>query len=91
MGTEIELNVILAYVFGLVLLYLLGWVFIISTKLLIKLIINSVLGAIFLIIFNLTAGTFFDFSIGVNPVNALIVGFLGIPGMLLLIVLKLIL
>ncbi len=91
MGIGIELNVILAYVFGLVLLYLLGWVFIISTKLLIKLIINSVLGVIFLIVFNLIAGTFFDFSIGVNPLSALTVGFLGVPGMLLLIVLKLIL
>lgn len=91
MGTGIELNVILAYVLGLVLLYFLGWLFIISTKLLIKLIINSVIGGICLILFNLVAGTFFKFSIGINPISALIVGFLGVPGLLLLIALKLIL
>lgn len=91
MGIGIELNVILAYAFGLVLLYFLGWLFIISTKLLIRLIINSVIGGICLIVFNLVAGAFFQFSIGVNPISALIVGFLGIPGVLLLILLKFIL
>ncbi|WP_202709457.1 pro-sigmaK processing inhibitor BofA family protein [Sporosalibacterium faouarense] len=86
----IELSVILAYVFGLILLYFIGWILIVPIKIIGKLIINGILGGIALIIVNFIGG-FLNFSIGINPINAVIVGFLGIPGLILLIVLQIIL
>lgn len=90
MGIGIELSVILAYVFGLVLLYFIGWILIIPIKFIAKLIINGIIGGVLLVILNLFGGLI-GFSIGINPINALVVGFLGVPGLILLIVLKLIL
>ena len=49
-------------------------------------IINSIIGGLLLLLLNM-----FNFDIGVNPWNALVIGIFGIPGLILLIVLKLIL
>ncbi|WP_066503935.1 pro-sigmaK processing inhibitor BofA family protein [Abyssisolibacter fermentans] len=87
MGLGIELNVILAYAFGLILLYLIGWILIIPLKYIFKLIINGLIGGVVLLALNF-AGKFIGFSIGINPITALIVGFLGIPGVILLLLLN---
>ena len=56
-------------------------------KLITKLIINSALGALLIFIINLV-GTSFNFHIGLNVINSIIVGILGIPGAVLLILIK---
>lgn len=56
-------------------------------KLITKLIINSALGALLIFIINLV-GTSFNFHIGLNVINSVIVGILGIPGAVLLILIK---
>ena len=53
-------------------------------------IFNGVLGGVFLILFNLV-GAQFNFTIPLNVISALIVGVLGIPGVLLLIITRYIL
>jgi len=58
-------------------------------KIVLKLIYNAVLGAIALIVINLIGGIF-SFHIAFNIVSAFVAGVLGIPGVTLLIVLKLI-
>mgnify|MGYP003016425377 CR=1 FL=1 len=83
-------SVILAYAFGLVLLYLIGMLLVIPIKIIGKLIINGILGGIILFVVNLVGGIF-GLSIVINPLNALIVGFLGIPGIILLLILQVIL
>jgi len=90
MGLGIELNVILAFAFGLILLYLLGWLLIIPVKYLFKLIVNGIIGGVLLLIVNFI-GRFIGIYVGINPVTALIAGFLGVPGVILLIVLQYIL
>jgi len=55
---------------------------------LLKLLINTALGYIALFILNFF-GEFFGFTLGLNFVNAVIVGFLGVPGVILLTLLKL--
>ena len=40
-----------------------------------------------LFIFNFIGG-FFDFSLGINTVNALVAGILGIPGVILLVLIQ---
>lgn len=57
-------------------------------KLIFKLLINAGLGFIILFIVNFFGG-FFDFSLGVSFINALVAGVLGVPGVIILILLKL--
>lgn len=57
-------------------------------RLLFKILINAALGYIVLFIVNFLGG-FVGLSIAMNFLNALIVGFLGVPGVVILIVLEL--
>lgn len=77
-------NVIMAALFLLVILYLVAQVFMKPIKLLWKLLFNSAIGLVLLLIVNYVAG-YFDFSLPINIITVLIAGFLGIPGILLLI------
>ncbi|MCT4621024.1 MAG: pro-sigmaK processing inhibitor BofA family protein [Marinisporobacter sp.] len=83
MGMGIELNIILAYAFGLILLYILGYILLIPIKWIIKLVYNGIIGGIVLLLLNLLGG-FFDIHIAINPITALVAGFLGVPGVLLM-------
>ncbi|WP_296866191.1 pro-sigmaK processing inhibitor BofA family protein [Thermosyntropha sp.] len=77
-------NIIMAALFLLVILYIIAQVIIKPFKLLWKLIINSILGLFLLLVTNYI-GAFFSFKIAINVLTVLIAGFLGIPGVLLLI------
>ena len=57
-------------------------------RLVMKLLINAALGFVILFVVNFF-GAFFGISLGVNFINAAVAGFLGIPGVILLLVLKL--
>lgn len=69
-------------------LYILVKLFAWPLKLLFKLIVNAVLGVILLILVNFV-GQYFNFYIGINAITALIAGFLGVPGVIFLIIFKL--
>ena len=56
-------------------------------RLVFKLLLNALCGFLLLIVVNIISG-FFDFSIEINLVNTLIAGCFGIPGALLLVLLK---
>ena len=81
---------ILAFLFGLVLLYIIGMLLVIPLKVIFKLIINGIIGGIILFLFNLLGGLF-GLGIAINPLNAIIVGLLGVPGVVLLLILQVIL
>ncbi|MDI9441495.1 MAG: pro-sigmaK processing inhibitor BofA [Firmicutes bacterium] len=82
--------VIVAYAAGVLLLYILGRALLIPLKAIFNLIVNAVIGGGVLLIINFIGG-FWGFSIGVNPITALIVGLLGVPGVILLVALRLLL
>ena len=82
-----DFNVILAYVFGIILIYLLGRMFLMPIKLILRLIYNALIGGVMLWLLNYV-GAHFGFSIAINPITALIAGLLGLPGVILLIVFK---
>ncbi len=82
-------NMILAYVVGIVFLFILGRLLLIPAKLLLKLLYNALLGAVAIIAVNLVGGLF-GFHIGLNIISAFIVGLMGLPGFILIVVLKLI-
>lgn len=56
-------------------------------KLVLKLLINSALGFVALFLFNAVAQNF-GIGIGINILNAAVVGVLGVPGLALLLILK---
>lgn len=59
-------------------------------KLVFKLLLNALCGFLLLVVVNIISG-FFDFSIEINLINTLIAGCFGIPGALLLVLLKILL
>ena len=69
-------------------LCILGRIFIIPIKWICKLIFNSILGALLIFAINLI-GSIWGFHIGINFFTAIIVGILGIPGAIFLIVISL--
>ena len=52
-----------------------------------KILINGILGVVILYVVNLI-GANFNFGLAINPITALIAGFLGIPGVILLAILQ---
>jgi len=81
------INTLIAFGLGLIFLYILGSVFVVPVRFIGKLIINGLIGGILLWIINLLGGSF-GIEIAINPISAIIVGFLGIPGVLLLVLLQ---
>lgn len=79
-----------AFLIGLVLLYIIGILLVVPIRLLIKLLINGLIGGLILFVFNIIGGIF-GLTITINPLNALIVGILGIPGVVLLLIARFIL
>lgn len=82
-------STIIAFALGIVLLYVLGLLLVIPIKVILKLIGNALVGGLILVVVNLVGGLF-GISIGINPVTAIIVGFLGVPGVVLLLIIQLI-
>lgn len=83
-----EISLIIAYAAGLFAVYFIGKLFLMPVKLIWKLIYNGIIGGAMLWIVNLI-GSGFHFELGINFVSALVAGFLGIPGVILLIAFKL--
>lgn len=87
---HIPWELIASFAVGLALICLTGYLLLAPMKLLWRLLAGGVLGALMLMIVNL-AGSPFGFSVSVNPFTAMAVGFLGLPGAALVIVLQLLL
>lgn len=69
-------------------IFLVGKIFILPIKKLLKLVLNSILGGILIYIINLV-GASFGFHIGLNLFTSITIGILGIPGAIVLILIKL--
>ena len=54
----------------------------------IKILINGIVGVVLLYVANYI-GEYFNFYITINPITALIAGFLGIPGVIFLVIFQL--
>ena len=87
MGLDIPFNVIIAYALGLALLYFVGWLLLVPMKWLLRFLLNSVIGGGVLWILNLLSGLT-GITVAINPVTALTVGFLGVPGLILILLLQ---
>jgi inhibitor of the pro-sigma K processing machinery len=56
-------------------------------KVLIRLLLNAVLGVVLLLVTNYF-GAYFNIAIGINAVTVIVAGFFGVPGVIFLIIFK---
>lgn len=80
----------LVYFGCIVMIFLVGKLCIWPVKKILRLVFNSIIGGVLIYVINVI-GSGFNFHIGLNCGTILCSGLLGIPGVILLIVLKLIL
>ena len=85
-----DFNIIITFLTCIIVLFIFGKIFIMPLKSILKLIFNSILGGVCIYAINLI-GANFGFHIGLNILTSMLVGILGIPGAILLIILKIIL
>ncbi len=82
-----ETNTIITFIACVSFLFIFGKIFVLPIKSILKLILNSILGGILIFLINLV-GNIFNFHIGINIFTVICIGILGIPGAILLVVLK---
>lgn len=85
-----EMAIVLAYSAGIMLIFMLSWILVVPFKIVGKFVINALIGGVLIILFNFF-GQYTDIYIGLNEITALIVGVLGIPGFIAILLIKLIL
>ena len=82
-----DAKMLIVYIACIIGIFIIGKIFIVPIKVIMKLILNTILGAILLYIINII-GASFNFHIGINLITTLVTGILGIPGVILLILLQ---
>ena len=88
MGEAIWKEILLHILACICFLFIFGKIFIVPLKKILKLVFNSILGGIAIFIINLI-GANFGFHIGLNIFTSIVVGLLGLPGVVCLIVVRL--
>ena len=79
---------LITYLACICFLFLFGKIFIVPIKKVLKLVINSILGGCVIWIINLI-GASFNFHIGLNFFTSILIGLLGLPGAVCMIIVKL--
>jgi len=85
-----DFNNIITYIACIFFLFIFGKLFIVPIKIILKLVINSILGGITIFIINII-GSIWGFHIGLNLITSIFVGILGIPGVIVIVIIKLLL
>lgn len=85
----VQMGVFLTYVGAIVLIFLVGKIFLWPLKIVLKLAASSLIGGLAILLIN-WVGTGFGVLIPLNLISAVIVGVLGIPGVVLLLILTII-
>lgn len=79
---------IITYLACICFLFLFGRIFIVPIKKVLKLVLNSILGGIIIFLINLIGGLW-GFHIGLNFFTSILIGLLGLPGAVCLVIVKL--
>ncbi len=82
-----DINII-TYLACICFIFIFGRIFIAPITKILKLVLNSVLGGIVIYVINLIGGAF-GFHIGLNFFTSILIGLLGLPGVVCLIIVKL--
>lgn len=81
------MDVLIGYAVGILAIYVVAKLLSFPIRLISKLIYNGIAGGITLLLVNFV-GEIFGIYVSINLVNALVAGFLGLPGVLVLILLN---
>ena len=84
---ELNFVSIVGYILGVLIVLVLAGICLKPTRYIMKLLVNSFLGAILIVLINF-AGQLADIHIGVNPFTAVMVGALGLPGVVGILILQ---
>lgn len=84
---EMDYKIMIAYMAGIILLFFVGRMLLVPIKVILRGVISSCLGGGIILIINLVGGIF-GFSLPFNLLSSFIVGIFGIPGVILLLILK---
>lgn len=87
MPIGVDYLTLFAYLFALLFIFIVARLLFLPIKWLLKLIYNALIGGIILWVLNVIGGNF-GITVAINPFTALLVGFLGIPGVVLLLILQ---
>ncbi|MCX7772758.1 MAG: pro-sigmaK processing inhibitor BofA family protein [Clostridia bacterium] len=79
--------IVLAWIAGVLIVLAFGKALLLPLKVIVRLVINGILGGVAIFIINLIGGPL-GFTISLNIVSALVAGILGLPGIILLVILK---
>lgn len=80
---SVEMGIYLTFGGTLILLFILGKTLLIPLKIVLKMVVNSMLGAVLLVVLN-ALGSTIGLIIPLNFINAVTVGILGVPGVVML-------
>ncbi len=83
----IDINALIAFAFAALLLYVIARLLLVPIRLIVKLMGNVFVGGILLVVFNVV-GSIIGLTLGINLITALVVGFLGVPGLVMLIIVQ---
>ena len=84
---QIPWELVLSFAIGLTLLCLIGYLLLVPMRFMWRLVAGGVMGALALMLVNLM-GSLVGFSVEINPFTAMAVGFLGLPGTVLVVALR---
>lgn len=87
-GDIVNINILIV-ISCICMLFIIGKIFIIPIKKILKLVFNSALGGVLIYLINLIGGIW-GFHIGLNVYTSVLVGILGVPGVIFLIGAKII-
>lgn len=83
----LDLGIFLTYAGAVILIFIFGRLFLWPLKIILKLVLNSLIGGAVILIIN-ALGSGLGIAIPLNFLNAVITGVLGLPGAVLLILLN---
>ena len=84
---KIDVNMVVAVIFAVFMLYYLGRALAAPARVMLRVFAVGMAGMALLFVFNLVAGIF-SFRIGINALTALIVGYMGLPGLAMLVAIQ---
>ncbi len=82
-----DYRVVFAFLFGLLLIYVVVRLLYLPLRWLLVVLYNGLIGGVALWLFNLV-GSYLGLHIAINPLTALIAGFLGVPGVVVLVIVQ---
>jgi len=84
---DLDLNLMVAAIFALIVLFYLVKFLFGPGQIFLRFVGTGLVGAAILFLFNLVGGLF-NLTLGINVVTSIIVGFMGLPGLIMLIILQ---